>query len=121
MVKIIPLALILFLIGCSQQPVKLRTETVEVYKPILYCPAPDWTGLDRPSPLAIDSITKNTSGGEVVKRYKATIKQLQDYTDRLEERLKQYDRTSKSYEELKKQFIREKELDGFTVENTPSE
>ena len=113
---------VLLMAGCaSNPPVKLRTETVEVFKPILYCPAPNWEGLDAPDPLAIEPITDETSDGEVAKRYKATVKQLQDYTERLEEALKKYDSTSEAYEELEKQFLEEKERGGFSEVEGPTE
>lgn len=114
MEKIIPaLFLSIFLIGCGSNPVKLRTEVVEVHKPILYCPAPNWEEIKRPEVLPIDSITPGTPDGEVVKRYKATVKQLQDYSTRLERSLQQYDSTNAAYNELRKEFLKEKELDGF--------
>lgn len=110
------LLLVLLLAGCASGPVKLRTETVEVFKPILYCPAPNWDGLDRPNPLAIEEINPSMSAGEVVKRYKASIKQLQDYADRLEKSLQKYDSTNQAYEELRKQFLEQRARDGFPGE-----
>lgn len=119
MEKIIVVVFAAFLTGCfGSVPVKTRTEVVEVHKPILYCPAPNWIEIQRPNSLAIDSITPNMSDGEVVKRYKATVKQLQDYAERLELSLERYDSTNAAYEELRKEFLKEKELDGFK-ENSP--
>lgn len=107
------LLLAFFLVGCQTAPVKLRTETVEVFKPVLYCPAPNYEGLDRPDPLAIESITPNMEPGEVAKRYKAAIRQLQDYADRLERSLQKYDSTSEAYDELREQFMNQRARDGF--------
>lgn len=112
---------VFLLAGCQSAPVKLRTETVEVFKPILYCPAPNWEGIDRPIPLAIDGITPDMSAGEVAKRYKASIIQLQDYADRLEKSLEKYDSTSEAYEELKEQFLQQRQIDGFTEEKRPTD
>lgn len=104
--------------GCGSTPVKLRTETVEVFKPILYCPAPDLQAISRPETLAYETITNDTSPGEVVKRYKASIIQLRDYISRLETSLMKYDSTNAAYEELRKQFIEQLEKDGFESEET---
>jgi len=95
---------VLFLFGCSATPVKLRTEVQEVYRPVLYCPAPNWDELARPE-LTIYQISDDASPGEVAKRYKATVKQLQDYATRLEQTLKQYDTTNEAYDELRDQLI----------------
>lgn len=115
--RITALLIVLLLAGCGSSPVKLRTETVEVFKPILYCPAPNWNELDRPEPLAIDMITPDMEPGEVAKRYKATIIQLQDYADRLQRALEKYDSTNEAYKELRKQFIEDRGKDGFTTED----
>ena len=90
----------LFLIGCGTQPVKTRTETVEVVKPILYCPAPEYEALGRPQSLPFSRITDNTSVGEVAVLYKASVRTLLDYIDRLEQALAQYEEFNKSYDEL---------------------
>jgi hypothetical protein len=109
MVRLIVSALaISFLSGCSFFPVKLRTETVEVVRPVLYCPAPNYEELARPQTLPIDAITDETSDGEVAVRYKATVKTLQQYINRLELSLEQYDDTSGALEELRKQLNLEK-------------
>lgn len=111
----ITILLALLLVGCGSAPVKLRTETVEVFKPILYCPAPKWNELDRPE-LAIHQLTTDQaqSPGEVAKHYKATVRQLEDYANRLERALQQYDSTNAAYEELRQQFLKERSMDGFT-------
>ena len=106
------LLLALSLVACGVAPVKLRTEVQEVYKPILHCPAPDWNELVRPE-LALEGLTSDMPAGEVVKRYKATVRQLQDYANRLEEALERYDATNDAYEELREQFTRQRELDGI--------
>jgi len=103
-------------VGCGTTAVKLRTETVEVFKPILYCPAPKWEDINRPDILPIDGISDDSSPGEVAKRYKATVKELQGYVRRLELSLEKYDATNSAYEQLRQQFLKEKTLDGFTVE-----
>jgi len=102
--KWIAIILAILLSGCSTPPVKLRTETVEVVKPILYCPAPDVEVLGRPSTLAIDQITASTSQGEIAVLYKASMKQLIDYIDRMEQTIAQYAEFNKSYEELIKEL-----------------
>lgn len=101
------------LVGCGH--VRLKTETVEVYKPILYCPAPNWDELARPV-LAIDTMTprQRKDLGEVAKHYKATVKQLIDYSYRLERELEQYDKTNEAYAKLKDEFMKAKVKDGFT-------
>lgn len=89
--------------GCTSTPsVKLRTETVTVDRPILYCPSVDVDALDRPVGLPIDAITATTSQGEVAVLYKATVRMLLDYTIRLELMLNQYNTYNKSYDELLK-------------------
>lgn len=111
--KLLGLLVVLGLVGCGSSPIKTRTETVEVFKPVLYCPSPNWNELDRPSPLAIKGITPQTSAGEVAKFYTITIIQLQEYITRLEKTLQQYDDTNQAYEELRKQFFEQQEMDGF--------
>jgi len=121
MAKAIIIALLTVgLIGCGTAPVKLRTEVQEVFKPILYCPAPNWEGLARPE-LAIDGIAPSASPGEVAKRYKATVRQLEDYADRLEKALDKYDTTNEAYDELRKQFMEQRAKDGFVGDEGPSE
>jgi hypothetical protein len=105
MVRVVLVALLAtMIVGCGTNSVKLRTETVEVVRPILYCPAPNREELNRPDALPIDSITSETPVGEVAVRYKATVKILQNYIKRLELSLDQYDNTNAAYEELRKQF-----------------
>lgn len=90
----------LFIAACGMAPVKTRTETVTVDRPILYCPLPNYEALQRPQSLQIDVITDDTPHGEVAIAYKASVKQLLDYIDRLELTLSEYERFNKSYEEL---------------------
>ena len=99
-IRWLAIPLVALLIGCAQQPVKIRTETVEVVRPILYCPAPNLEQLNRPDVLPIDKITPTTSPGEVAVLYKATVKLLIDYTDRLEIVLDQYKGINETYDEL---------------------
>lgn len=95
------LPLTLLFAGCGSVEVKTRTETVEVVRPILYCPAVDAEQAARPEVLPIESITADMPPGEVAIRYKATVKQLIDYSNRLELLLQEYSKFSKSYDELK--------------------
>lgn len=88
-------------------------EYVEVPKPILYCPRPNWKEIDPPEVLAIEGITVDSSPGEVAKRYKATIIQLRDYNKRLNKSLQKYDETHKAYEQLRQEFLRERLRDGL--------
>lgn len=100
MVRVIAVALLAsVLVGCGGVQ-KLRTETVEVVRPVLYCPAPNYEELARPEVLPIQSITPNMPAGEVALRYKATVRALQDYIQRLELSLEQYDDTSTALEAL---------------------
>lgn len=113
MVRILAIGILsIILVGCGGNPVKPETNVVQVSKPILYCPAPNWKELGRPT-LAIDGITDTTPDGEVVKRYKAAIKQLEDYSSRLEKALQRYDATNAAYAELRKQFLEQKAKGGF--------
>ena len=87
--------------GCAAQPVKIRTETVEVLKPVIYCPKPDTSKLNRPDRLYIEDITSDTKYGETAIKYKATVKQLIDYIDRLELLLQEYEKYDDIPPELK--------------------
>lgn len=98
------------IVGCGSLQVK------EVHKPILYCPAPNTDKIGRPDPLAHQSVTDNMSEGEVVKRYKASVKQLLDYSVRLEKALRKYDSTHEAYEQLRKEFLKQKQQDGLGQE-----
>lgn len=98
---IILLFLSLTLIGCSSTPER-QIEIQYVDKPVLYCPAPNWEQLSTPE-LAITDITDSTPDGEVAKRYKATIKQLQDYVDMLVIELKKYDDANQTLKDMKNQ------------------
>ena len=106
--KIISIVLIvLSLTACMRStPVRVRTEVQEQFVPLLYCPAPKWEGLERPE-LPIDGITVEQSPGDIAKRYKATVKALQDYTLRLERALQEYDTTNETYEALRERFTKE--------------
>lgn len=82
-------------------PLRKETEVQDVNKPILYCPAPD--KVERPE-LAIHTISQDDSQGVVVKKYKATVKQLLDYSRQLESQLQKYNKTNEAYEELREDF-----------------
>lgn len=98
-------ALAFFLTACGGgAAVKLRTETVEVKRPVLYCPAPNYEELDRPAALPIDSINANTPVGEVAVRYKATVLMLQQYIERLELTLEKYNDTSQALDGLQQEL-----------------
>ena len=74
---------VILLVGCTANPPKVITQEVKV--PVFECPA-NHKNIVRPTrpPLAIENIQPSTSDGEVVKAYKATIKQLQGYSKQLE-------------------------------------
>lgn len=98
---------VVFLSGCLgwlKPKIKLRTEVQEVYRPILYCPAPDWSQLGAPE-LAISTINNTTEAGEVAKRYRASIKQLEDHLELMRKSLEKYDSTNEAYKELEKEFV----------------
>ena len=105
MVKFWLVAIIIVMVsGCSGIGTNVRTETVTVERPVLWCPAPDFDALHRPQTLAIETITPSMSDGEIAVRYKATVKQLQSYVSRLEQYLLQYKKTSDELELLKQQI-----------------
>ena len=97
------IALTLSLVGCSTA-IKTRTETVEVSKPILYCPAVDLTELGRPEALPIQDIHPDMPAGEIAIRYKASMKILLDYIERLELTVDEYGKFNKSYEDLQREL-----------------
>lgn len=78
MVKITGILLLLVLCGCTSTP---KIEIKEVYKPILYCPAPP--SIKKPL-LALNTIKDSDSAGDVVVKYKASIRALIDYSESLE-------------------------------------
>ncbi len=102
---VIPLTLLL--VGCSTA-IKTRTETVEVSRPVLYCPAVDLTELARPEALPIGDIHPDMPAGEIAIRYKATVKLLLDYIERLELTLDEYGKFNKSYDDLRQELGLEK-------------
>lgn len=102
------LPLILGLAGCATA-IKTRTETVEVSKPILYCPAVDFAELGRPPILPISDINSEMSPGEIAIRYKASLKILIDYIQRLELTLDEYGKFNKSFKELEAELKDQKE------------
>ena len=97
------IVLTLALAGCSTA-IKTRTDTVEVTKPILYCPAVDLSELGRPEALPIQGIHPDMTAGEIAIRYKASMKILLDYIQRLELTLEEYGKFNKSYEELEREL-----------------
>lgn len=118
MVKVLATLIFAFsLTGCALFQPRIQTEVVEVSKPILYCPAPNWEGIDRPDPLAYQLITDEMSEGDVAKLYKASVVQLLGYSKRLEKSLQRYDETNAAYEELRKQFLEQTDKDRLSVES----
>lgn len=101
--KWLAIPLILLLAGCATA-VKTRTETVEISRPVLYCPAVDLTELGRPTALPIADINPNMQAGEIAIRYKATVRQLLDYIERMELTLEEYGKFNKSYDELRQEL-----------------
>lgn len=113
--------IVLSLTACMESaPVRVRTEVQEQFVPLLYCPAPKWEGLERPE-LPIDGITAEDSPGEVAKRYKATVRALQDHARRLERALEEYDTTNETYEELRKRFTEEWKQEFHDGEEAPKD
>lgn len=105
MVKLWLVLLVGFLcIGCAS--LKNRdVQTVNV--PVMYCPAPE--PYDRPNLYLynMDNIQIN-SPGEVAKRYKASIQQLQGYTRQLELQLDNYKIIHNDFEEKKHHLFKGK-------------
>lgn len=91
------------LIGCASGPAKIRTDVVEQLVPVLHCPPPPDGVLQRPQ-LPIATITEESSPGDVAKKYKATVKSLQGYAQRLEQVVKNYDEISKKTADVQQQF-----------------
>lgn len=86
------------LIGCG--PDRVKTDTIEMKVPVLYCPAPPV--IPRPV-LPIHTMTEEelNSGGEVVKHWKASTISLLEYSKQLEIGLGKYFDINMSYEDLK--------------------
>ena len=99
MVKLITILLAsVLLVGCG--PDRVKTETIEVKVPILYCPAPPV--IERPN-LSIHTMTAEQlkNDGEVAKHWKATAIDLMGYAKELEIGLGTYLDINMSYGELK--------------------
>jgi hypothetical protein len=79
---------------------KVDCQTKEVYKEILYCPAPP--EITRPA-LPIHNMTPEQEAvdGEVAKNWKATVKILQGYALELETIVETQKEINKAYEEKK--------------------
>ena len=89
----------LILVGCTET-VKIKSDTQEVFVPIIYCPEPP--EVKRPAlPILNMTPEQEKQPGEVAKNYKATVKALQGYAVELEKVMKQYKESSTSYDELK--------------------
>lgn len=106
MVKNILLLLVgsILLVGCSNKPIKVKTEVQESFVPLLYCPKPS---VPSHPTLPIHNMTAEqmAKDGEVVKHYKATIKLLQGHIGVLELQLKQYNMSNEAYDKLKSELI----------------
>lgn len=87
------------LFGCADT-VRIKSDTQEVFVPIIYCPEPP--EIKRPA-LPIHNMTpeQEKQPGEVAKNYKATVKALQGYSVELEKVMRQYRESNTSYDELK--------------------
>lgn len=89
----------LTLIGCTET-VKIKSDTQEVFVPIIYCPEPP--DVKRPAlPILNMTPEQEKQPGEVAKSYKATVKALQGYAVELEKVMRQYRESNTSYDELK--------------------
>lgn len=89
MVKIIVLLFSMFAVACSSAP---KIEVKEVYKPVFYCPAPP---VVKKPQLALNTIKDSDSAGDVVVKYKASIRALIDYSESLELIIENYSKLSK--------------------------
>lgn len=94
--------------GCAW---RVRTEVQEVYVPIVHCPAPPV--IERPE-LPIHNMTpeQQKHPGEVVKHYKATVKDLQGYAQQLERILEEYDKGSELYENMENELFEQLKQEG---------
>lgn len=93
----------LLYVGCSS----LKNKDVQLVSiPVMYCPAPE--PFVRP-PLMIHQMsdTQLSSPGELAKYYKATIQQLQGYTQQLELQLDGYNKINKEFENKKNQLFKD--------------
>lgn len=92
------LIIILLLVGCTNQPIRVKTETQQVKVPILYCPAPPI--IEKPLlPIHQMNEQQKNNQGEVAKHYAATIKMLFGYIKQLELALQLYDQANKDYDD----------------------
>lgn len=90
------------LAGCTVLPQRVKTETVTVKVPVLYCPAPPKDVLVRPK-LPINDIQPGDESdpGKVAQNYKATVKTLQNYSFILEKTVKQYQKYNNMHPKVK--------------------
>lgn len=97
----------LFLNGCSLFQERVEFEFVEVWYPMLVCPAPPV--VERPD-LYISKLTEmdRTDYGKIAQYYEVTLEQLITYIDSLELVIDSYDKTSKEYEKIKEDFEKTK-------------
>ena len=88
---------IVLLSGCATTPRKITTVTKPIGVPILYCPAPPI--LIKPA-LPISNASSNTSDGELVKLYVATIETLVGYINEQQSIIIQYGKDNAAYATL---------------------
>ena len=98
---ILLMGFVIFLAGCFNNPIMVKTEVQETLVPVLYSPAPPI--IPRPK-LPIHQMTDEElkKDGMVAKYYKATIKTLLGYSQELEQALTEYNKIHEAYEKERK-------------------
>nr|DAF17640.1 MAG TPA: TRAF PROTEIN, TRAO PROTEIN, TRAN ADHESION, BACTERIAL SECRETION.5A [Caudoviricetes sp.] len=67
---------------------KVKTQTVIVNKPVIYCPAPKIPAKPK---LAIQSISPQSPNSDVLRAYGQSVEQLINYSNTLRRNLKSYE------------------------------
>lgn len=67
---------------------KVKTQTVVVSKPVIYCPAPK---IPTKPKLAIQSISPQSQNADVLRAYGQSVEQLINYSNSLRRNLKAYE------------------------------
>jgi hypothetical protein len=103
--NIIILVMSLFIVGCGTT--KTITEYRDVRTPVYIIPKPPKES--RPE-LAIEQVTPQQKDdlGELAKAYKLSVKQLQQYVERLEKIIDTYDKNSGEHDTKPKLFDSDK-------------
>lgn len=96
------LTLCAFLTACSSTP-EVVIETRYVHIPVLYSPEPP--PIERPD-LVIDSLNPESDSGDVALAYRATVRQLLQYSRKLELVIDQYGVISEEFEILRAEIER---------------